>query len=42
MASTRADSFEKLDKIGQGTYSNVYRARDLEQRKIVALKKSEV
>ncbi|KAI4333663.1 hypothetical protein L6164_018443 [Bauhinia variegata] len=35
----RADSFEKLDKIGQGTYSNVYRARDLEQNKIVALKK---
>ncbi|XP_057973042.1 probable serine/threonine-protein kinase At1g54610 [Malania oleifera] len=35
----RADSFEKLDKIGQGTYSNVYRARDLEQGKIVALKK---
>ncbi|RZB77127.1 putative serine/threonine-protein kinase isoform B [Glycine soja] len=35
----RADSFEKLDKIGQGTYSNVYRARDLEQRKVVALKK---
>ncbi|KAJ8426392.1 hypothetical protein Cgig2_010935 [Carnegiea gigantea] len=34
-----ADSFEKLDKIGQGTYSNVYGARDLEQRKIVALKK---
>ncbi|XP_072965644.1 probable serine/threonine-protein kinase At1g54610 [Typha angustifolia] len=35
----RADSFEKLDKIGQGTYSNVYRARDLEKDKIVALKK---
>ncbi|KAG7600408.1 Protein kinase domain [Arabidopsis suecica] len=35
----RADSFEKLDKIGQGTYSNVYRARDLDQKKIVALKK---
>ncbi|XP_047317159.1 probable serine/threonine-protein kinase At1g54610 [Impatiens glandulifera] len=35
----RADSFEKLDKIGQGTYSNVYRARDLERGKIVALKK---
>lgn len=35
----RADSFEKLDKIGQGTYSNVYRARDLDQGKIVALKK---
>lgn len=35
----KADSFEKLDKIGQGTYSNVYRARDLEKGKIVALKK---
>lgn len=35
----KADSFEKLDKIGQGTYSNVYRARDLDQGKIVALKK---
>ncbi|XP_010500934.1 PREDICTED: probable serine/threonine-protein kinase At1g54610 [Camelina sativa] len=35
----RADSFEKLDKIGQGTYSNVYRARDLDRKKIVALKK---
>ncbi|GMJ11448.1 hypothetical protein like AT1G53050 [Hibiscus trionum] len=35
----RADSFEKLDKIGQGTYSNVYRACDLDQKKVVALKK---
>lgn len=35
----RADSFEKLDKIGQGTYSNVYKARDLESQKLVALKK---
>ncbi|XP_077251054.1 putative serine/threonine-protein kinase At1g54610 [Tasmannia lanceolata] len=35
----RADSFEKLNKIGQGTYSNVYRARDLDNGKIVALKK---
>ncbi|KAI4320739.1 hypothetical protein MLD38_034184 [Melastoma candidum] len=35
----RADSFEKLDKIGQGTYSNVYQARDLDHKKIVALKK---
>ncbi|KAL2464109.1 putative serine/threonine-protein kinase [Forsythia ovata] len=24
----RADTFEKIDKIGQGTYSNVYKARD--------------
>ncbi|KAK8970183.1 putative serine/threonine-protein kinase [Platanthera guangdongensis] len=35
----RAESFQKLDKIGQGTYSNVYRARDLVNGKIVALKK---
>ncbi|KAF8017017.1 hypothetical protein BT93_H2273 [Corymbia citriodora subsp. variegata] len=35
----RADSFEKLDKIGQGTYSNVYKARDTLTGKIVALKK---
>ncbi|EOA39920.1 hypothetical protein CARUB_v10008607mg [Capsella rubella] len=35
----RADSFEKLDKIGQGTYSVVYRARDLETGKLVAMKK---
>ncbi|KAK4800849.1 hypothetical protein SAY86_021336 [Trapa natans] len=35
----RSDSFEKLEKIGQGTYSSVYRARDLETDKIVALKK---
>ncbi|CAL1353793.1 unnamed protein product [Linum trigynum] len=35
----RLDSFEKLEKIGQGTYSSVYKARDLESTKIVALKK---
>ncbi|XP_044422789.1 uncharacterized protein [Triticum aestivum] len=35
----KAESFEKLDKIGQGTYSSVYKARDLENGKIVALKK---
>ncbi|KQK14762.1 probable serine/threonine-protein kinase At1g54610 [Brachypodium distachyon] len=35
----RADSFEKIDKIGQGTYSNVYKARDSLSGKIVALKK---
>ncbi|KAL9244194.1 hypothetical protein vseg_017996 [Gypsophila vaccaria] len=35
----RADSFEKLEKIGQGTYSSVYKARDLETGKIVAMKK---
>ncbi|KAL7137653.1 hypothetical protein ABFS83_10G108000 [Erythranthe nasuta] len=33
------DSYEKLNKIGQGTYSSVYRARDLTTDKIVAMKK---
>ncbi|KAL8143947.1 hypothetical protein V2J09_016979 [Rumex salicifolius] len=35
----RPDSFEKLEKVGQGTYSSVFRARDHETGKIVALKK---
>ncbi|KAK7331479.1 hypothetical protein VNO77_25704 [Canavalia gladiata] len=35
----RANAFEKLEKIGQGTYSSVFRARELETGKIVALKK---
>ncbi|XP_072987763.1 protein IMPAIRED IN BABA-INDUCED STERILITY 1-like isoform X2 [Typha latifolia] len=35
----KADSFEKLEKIGQGTYSTVFRARELDTGKIVALKK---
>ncbi|KAI7749919.1 hypothetical protein M8C21_008249 [Ambrosia artemisiifolia] len=35
----RADTFEKLEKIGQGTYSSVYKARDLTNNKIVALKR---
>lgn len=35
----KADSFEKLEKIGQGTYSSVFRSRDLDTGKIVALKK---
>ncbi|XP_074332939.1 putative serine/threonine-protein kinase At1g09600 isoform X1 [Apium graveolens] len=34
-----ADSYEKLKKIGQGTYSSVYKARDLKTNKIVAMKK---
>ncbi|KAB2036172.1 hypothetical protein ES319_D04G206300v1 [Gossypium barbadense] len=36
---SKADSYEKLEKIGQGTYSTVYKARDIESNKIVALKK---
>ncbi|KAK5836960.1 probable serine/threonine-protein kinase At1g54610 [Gossypium arboreum] len=35
----RANTFEKLDKIGQGTYSSVYKARDVVHNKLVALKK---
>ncbi|XP_010027349.1 probable serine/threonine-protein kinase At1g54610 [Eucalyptus grandis] len=34
-----ADSYDKLAKVGHGTYSNVYKARDRDTRKIVALKK---
>ncbi|XP_076958854.1 putative serine/threonine-protein kinase At1g54610 [Bidens hawaiensis] len=39
MLPRRADTFEKLEKIGQGTYSSVYKARDLTNNKIVALKR---
>ncbi|KAJ4907443.1 Protein kinase superfamily protein [Raphanus sativus] len=38
-APRRATTYEKLDKIGQGTYSNVYKAKDLLSGEIVALKK---
>ncbi|KAK1351421.1 putative serine/threonine-protein kinase [Heracleum sosnowskyi] len=38
-APLKFDKFQKLEKIGQGTYSSVYRARDVETGKIVALKK---
>ncbi|KAI4352758.1 hypothetical protein L6164_006979 [Bauhinia variegata] len=34
-----AESYKMIDKVGQGTYSNVYKARDRETREIVALKK---
>ncbi|KAI3686031.1 hypothetical protein L1987_79700 [Smallanthus sonchifolius] len=34
-----AEAYDKLDKIGSGTYSNVYKARDRKTKKIVALKK---
>ncbi|CAN8314145.1 unnamed protein product [Cochlearia groenlandica] len=35
----RADSFQILDKIGQGTYSVVYKAKDLQTGQVVAMKK---
>ncbi|XP_052188520.1 probable serine/threonine-protein kinase At1g54610 [Diospyros lotus] len=34
-----AECYDKIDKVGEGTYSNVYKARDRESGKIVALKK---
>ncbi|XP_019413242.1 PREDICTED: probable serine/threonine-protein kinase At1g54610 isoform X2 [Lupinus angustifolius] len=34
-----ANTFERLHKIGQGTYSTVYKAHDLTNQKIVALKR---
>ncbi|OIW08364.1 hypothetical protein TanjilG_03040 [Lupinus angustifolius] len=34
-----ANTFERLHKIGQGTYSTVYKARDVTNQRIVALKR---
>jgi len=34
------DRFEKLDKIGEGTYGTVYKAKDKETGDILALKKN--
>lgn len=31
--------FEKLNRIGEGTYGIVYRARDMKSKEVVALKK---
>ena len=33
------DKYEKIEKIGEGTYGYVYKARDTTNREIVALKK---
>ncbi|KAL6136582.1 hypothetical protein ACLB2K_061877 [Fragaria x ananassa] len=35
----KADAYEKLEKIGQGTYSSVFGAREVETGRILALKK---
>nr|CAB3468824.1 unnamed protein product [Digitaria exilis] len=34
-----ADAYDKIEKVGQGTYSNVYKARERETGRLVALKK---
>lgn len=33
------DQYEKIEKIGEGTYGKVYKARDINTGKLVALKK---
>ncbi|XP_072979675.1 probable serine/threonine-protein kinase At1g54610 [Typha angustifolia] len=35
----RADSFQKISKIGSGTYSNVYKVREVGSGRVVAMKK---
>lgn len=34
------DQYEKLEKIGEGTYGKVYKAREKNTGKLVALKKT--
>ncbi|KAJ2311924.1 Cell division protein kinase 1, partial [Coemansia sp. RSA 2704] len=37
--SNGSERYLKLDKVGEGTYGVVYKARDLQDGKIVAMKK---
>lgn len=39
MNTIGSDRYEKIDKIGEGTYGEVYRAKDMQNNEIVALKK---
>ncbi len=40
LGATRSVSdFEKLNRVGEGTYGIVYRARDIKTKEVVALKK---
>ncbi len=35
----KVDNYERIESIGEGTYGVVFKARDRETKKIVALKK---
>lgn len=39
MTSNKKERYEKIDKIGEGTYGVVYKAKDMKTNDIVALKK---
>ena len=39
VSSSAMERYEKLEKVGEGTYGVVYKAKDRETNEIVALKK---
>lgn len=39
MNFSKTEKYEKIDKIGEGTYGVVYKARDTQSKELVALKK---